>query len=255
MMKRLITAALFLFGYGTIYAQNGAINGWCDKGATTAKTSGLASTTTLQGIVPGGNAGCLVQVYISGTVTPASIFPTISGGTLSNPFRATLSGQWLFFAATSNKYDVVMSGGLPPNAYTTPVTLTGLGSGGGGGSGGPCTGSPTTDINCITTQDVNVEAGTVLNLQGGTNGAAGGDQSTRCFSRRDGRHLYRHLRQQPSPSWLAWGSLHKRSARHNDSGRWHGRHFDRRTIDRPLCSQGTGDHSRYCTAPRGGRDK
>jgi hypothetical protein len=136
---KFITIVSFLFGCGSIYAQNGAINGFCVKGATPATTSGLNSTNTLQGVVPGGPAGCLVQVYISGTTTPATIHPNISGGTLFNPFRAALSGQWLFFAATSSKYDVVMSSGLPPNAYTTPVTLTGLGSGGGGGAGNPCT--------------------------------------------------------------------------------------------------------------------
>src|ERR1039458_5415704 len=117
-MRKCLQFALvfFLLGCGSIYAQNSAITGFCTKGATRATTSGLNSVNTLEGIVPGGPAGCLVQVYISGTVTPATIYSNISGRTLTNPFRATLSGQWLFYASTSNKYDVVLSGGLPPNA-------------------------------------------------------------------------------------------------------------------------------------------
>lgn len=151
---KIITIISLLFGCGEIYAQNGAINGFCEKGATPATTSGLNSTNTLDGIVPGGPAGCLVQVYLTGTVTPATIFSNISGGTLTNPFRATLSGQWLFFAATSSKYDVVLSSGLPPNAYTTPVILTGLGSGtGGGGGGGGCSVGGISTTNGIVTGD------------------------------------------------------------------------------------------------------
>lgn len=130
---RLITTIYVLFGCGYIYAQNGAVTGFCVKGATPAITSGSSSTNTLQGIVPGGPAGCLVQVYLTGTVTPATIYPNVGGGTLNNPFRASLSGQWLFYASTTQAYDVVLSGGVPPNVYTSPVTLTGIPAGGGSG--------------------------------------------------------------------------------------------------------------------------
>lgn len=155
-MKRinLISIAIFLFGCGSIYAQNGAITGFCVKGATPATTSGLNSTNTLQGIVPGGSAGCLVQVYLTGTVTPATIYSNISGGSLTNPFRASLSGQWLFYAATGQAYDVVLSSGIPPNTYTSPVTLTGLGSGGGGGGSGSVTNFSANDVTNLLTASV-----------------------------------------------------------------------------------------------------
>lgn len=107
-------------------AQNGAVTGYCVKGATPAITSGLNSSNTLQGVVPGGPAGCLVQVYLTGTTTPATIYSNVGGTLLSNPFRASLSGQWLFYAATSSSYDVVLSGGIAPNTYQSPVTLTGM---------------------------------------------------------------------------------------------------------------------------------
>jgi hypothetical protein len=133
---KLIAILGLLLGSGTAYAQLTGFNGFCEKGATPATVSGLNSTNTLQGVVPGGNAGCLVQVYLTGTTTPAVIKANAGGGTLSNPFRANQNGQWLFFANTGQGYDVVMSGGLAPNAYTTPVTLTDLlvpsGSGGSG---------------------------------------------------------------------------------------------------------------------------
>jgi len=126
---KLITTVLVLFGCGISHAQYGAITGFCEKGATPATTSGLNSTNTLQGVVAGGPAGCLVQVYLTGTVTPATIYPNSSGGTLVNPFRASLSGQWLFYAAYGVAYDVVMSGGIAPNSFSSPVTLTGLSAG------------------------------------------------------------------------------------------------------------------------------
>lgn len=130
---KLGTTLAFLMGWGTSYAQYGAVTGYCVKGATPATTSGLNSVNTLQGVVPGGPAGCLVQVYLTGTTTPATIYSTAGGASLNNPFRASLSGQWLFYAA-AGPFDVVLSSGLPPNNYINPVTLTGLGPSGGGGS-------------------------------------------------------------------------------------------------------------------------
>lgn len=148
-MKRIqiITVALFLFGCGSLYAQNAAINGFCVKGATPATTSGLNSVNTLQGMVPGGPAGCLVTVYLTGTVTPATIYSNAGGGSLTNPFRASQSGQWLFYAANGVGLDVVLSGGIPPNVYTTPVTLTDEVPGAGVGSG-VLSVTPSANITC-----------------------------------------------------------------------------------------------------------
>lgn len=98
------------------------------------------------------------------TTPPAVAFTggTGSGGiatsslaqTLSNPFTATAlgsaaPGQWLFYAADNQAYDVVMSGGIAPNVYTQPVTITGLyhGSPGSGGGGSGC--SPSATANSV----------------------------------------------------------------------------------------------------------
>lgn len=128
-------------------AQQSAFNGTCLQGGVPAVTSGAKSSNYLNGIIP----HCSVTVYLTGTLTKATI--TTDGSTpLSNPFFATTlgsaaPGQWLFYAADGVGYDVVMSGGIPPNTYVTPVTLTDVKNGGGGGSGGGCStgGIPTTN--------------------------------------------------------------------------------------------------------------
>lgn len=133
-LMKLIAALMVLLGCGVSYAQSttGAVSGFCVSGATSAVVSGLPSTNKLQGIIP----SCQVTVYLSGTTTKATIFANPSSGSLGNPFTATNTGQWLFYAAQAGSYDVVLTGGFPPNVYTSPVTLTGLIAEGGGGGGG-----------------------------------------------------------------------------------------------------------------------
>lgn len=108
-----------------------AFNGYCTLGATVSSTSGLKSSNFLQGVIP----QCKVTVYLTGTLTPATIYSNAGSGSLTNPFTANVNGSWLFFAAEGQGYDVVMSGGFQPNAYPYPVTLTDLMVGGGSGGG------------------------------------------------------------------------------------------------------------------------
>lgn len=109
-------------------AQTGAVNGFCDTGASQAAVSGLLSTNFQQGDLP----LCTVTVYLTGTTTPvpgSGITADASGTPLGNPFTANTNGQWLFYAATGQGYDIVLSSG---------VTLTDVfpdGGSGGGGSG------------------------------------------------------------------------------------------------------------------------
>lgn len=129
-LNKILAILIAVLGFGTANAQNGAITGFCTSGSTQAVVSGLKSTNTLQGIIP----KCTVSVYFTGTTTLAPIYSSIGGTTLANPFTANqLSGQWLFYALASANYDIVLSGGTPPNVYATPLTLTGVGAGGGGG--------------------------------------------------------------------------------------------------------------------------
>ncbi|MDE2101607.1 MAG: hypothetical protein KGL39_30455 [Patescibacteria group bacterium] len=120
-------------------AQTGAINGFCTQGGVSAVTSGMNSTNKVQGIVP----SCTVTVFQAGTTNKATIYADASNTPLSNPFTAnsqgsTSPGQWVFWAANGNGYDVVLSGGIPPQTFSSPITLNDLfpsGSGGGGGGG------------------------------------------------------------------------------------------------------------------------
>jgi hypothetical protein len=72
-----------------------------------------------------------VTVFLTGTQTKATIFSSPSGAPLSNPFTANAStspdpGGWIFWAAQGAAYDIVMSGGIAPNVYPNPITLTGV---------------------------------------------------------------------------------------------------------------------------------
>ena len=118
-------ALLFLFTSISALAQTGAVQGHCFLGGTAASTSGLYSSNYLNGIIP----SCTVTVYLTGTTTLATIYSNSSGTALSNPFTANDlasvdPGGWLFFSATGAGLDVVMSGGISPNTYAQPVTLT-----------------------------------------------------------------------------------------------------------------------------------
>ena len=136
-MRRLLLLLIGLLGMAAVgHAQTDAFNGVCVQGGVTANVSGLASSNRLMGIIP----SCTITVYQTGTTTKATIYSNSISTPLANPFTAaalgsTAPGQWLFYAATGVGYDVVMSGGIAPLVYATPVTLTDLKVGGGGGSG------------------------------------------------------------------------------------------------------------------------
>jgi hypothetical protein len=122
-MKRILAAIALLFVSLSVFAQSGAIQGSSTLGGTPAKTQGLNSTNFLSGVIP----SATITVFLTGTQTLATI--TSDGTTpLSNPFTSNAvnsanPGGWIFFAAPAQGYDVIASGGIPPNVYPTPVTL------------------------------------------------------------------------------------------------------------------------------------
>ena len=88
----------------------------CTLPGTQATVSGLKSTNYQQGIIP----SCLVTVYLTGTQTLATTTP-------QSPFTANTNGSIPpIYAAINQGYDVVLSGGVAPNTYPAPVTLTGV---------------------------------------------------------------------------------------------------------------------------------
>lgn len=106
-MKKWLLILPILFS-GTAFAQIGAITNFCEVGATHAITSGLQSSNYQQGVIP----GCTVTVYLTGTTNYATIYADSSETTLTNPFTAATDGQWLFYAATNQGYDIVLSSGI-----------------------------------------------------------------------------------------------------------------------------------------------
>jgi hypothetical protein len=123
-MKKLLFLFALLFPVGAL-AQYAPIQNFCVQGAMQALTSGSKSSNNLQGVIP----YCTVTVYDTGTLTLATIYSNGSGGTLTNPFQANQNGSWIFYVGLNQGYDIVLSGGYPPNTYTTPLTLTDVSAG------------------------------------------------------------------------------------------------------------------------------
>ena len=91
------------------------ITGWCEKGGVTVVTGSSSSSNKVQGSYP----QCIVTVYLTGSGgTLATLYSTVGGQPLSNPFTSTLNGFWEFFAANGH-YDIQLSGGGLPAAFTT----------------------------------------------------------------------------------------------------------------------------------------
>jgi hypothetical protein len=132
-MKKLVLILALMFPSAMV-AQTAALNGYCTQGSFAVLTSGLPSSNLFQNLIP----QCTITVYLTGTINLASIYADANNTPLTNPFTASTKAQWLFFAATGQGYDVVMSGGFQPLVYTVPVTLTDLLVATGGGSAG-CT--------------------------------------------------------------------------------------------------------------------
>jgi hypothetical protein len=115
MNKFLRIMAMLVITSGVMSAKQ-KLMGYCEAGNNPVITNTIVSTTVVQKSFP----SCTVTVYITGTLTLASIFADNLGTTLSNPFTANNDGSWGFYAS-NGIYDVNFSnGGIP-----TPFTLGG----------------------------------------------------------------------------------------------------------------------------------
>jgi hypothetical protein len=114
MMKKILGLLLFLSSY-PVFCQTAALPIYsCVQQGVKAKVSGLNSTNYMQGIVP----SCTVKVYLTGTQTIATTTP-------QSPFTANTDGSIPpIYAAVNQVYDVVLSGGISPNTYPSPVTIS-----------------------------------------------------------------------------------------------------------------------------------
>ncbi len=144
-MKRLLfPVVLFLTAMTWAQGPLSGANGDCTIGGQQVLVNGLASTgtqpigTTTVSVGSGVLASypnCSVTVFLSGTITKASIFsnnPSSSPNPLGNPFTANTDGSWLFFAGPAC-YDITVGTGtgptMPASRTYTDVCLSGIGAG------------------------------------------------------------------------------------------------------------------------------
>lgn len=103
------------------------IQGWSERGNTKVSVGGQTSTTVVQGSYP----LCTITVYITGTVTLASLFSddNVSPTPLANPFTSLANGAFGFFVANGG-YDIVFSGVGIITPFTLSDVQAGLGNSG-----------------------------------------------------------------------------------------------------------------------------
>lgn len=105
MKKCLFALFLALLATVSLHARQRAY-GYCQQGGKVVVTSGISSVTLVQGSYP----QCTLTVYLTGTLTLATLYADNSGTPLGNPFTADSTGYW-FFYADNGRYDVRASGG------------------------------------------------------------------------------------------------------------------------------------------------
>ena len=94
-------------------------SGFCEQGGTTITFPGLGAVAQkVQGNFP----NCKVEVFLSGTLTLATLYSDNLGTPKANPFTAdSITGAW-FFYSDDGRYDVRFSGG----GIVTPFTRSDL---------------------------------------------------------------------------------------------------------------------------------
>ncbi len=111
MLKNILALALLLSSIGIA---NQRYNGYCQQGGKSVVTAGVSGTPKVQGSYP----QCQISVFLTGTLTLATLFSDNAATPKANPFTANTDGSFYWYAA-NGRYDVRMSGGGLP----APVTL------------------------------------------------------------------------------------------------------------------------------------
>ncbi len=104
---------LFLIVVVGLHANERYAN-FCSTGGKTVVTTGVSGAPKVQASYP----QCQVTVFLTGTLTRATLYSDNGTSALANPFTASTNG-YFFFYAVNGRYDVMMSGGGLP----APVTL------------------------------------------------------------------------------------------------------------------------------------
>src|SRR6266404_878500 len=139
-MRRVLLLSLFLALASSPAAAKQRIFGWCQKGGQIVKTHGSNSSNVFQQTFP----ACVTTVYVSGTLTLATLFADDIGTSKPNPFTSDSTGQWYFYAA-NGRYDVALTGGGITGTLTFPDILAND-----SGSGTPGLGTVTNTLGALT---------------------------------------------------------------------------------------------------------
>lgn len=105
----LLSLLLTIAAYG-----RGRTNGYCEDGGQRATTASINSSNYVMRSYP----GCTVTVYLTGTLTLATIYSDNLGTPKANPFTASGSNGAWFYYVNDGVYDVKMNGGGIPTPFT-----------------------------------------------------------------------------------------------------------------------------------------
>jgi hypothetical protein len=132
LLSRVAFVALILCGSVFGMART---SGYCQQGGQVVVTSTVPSTTKVQQSYP----QCVITVFVSGTLTHATLYSDNGITPLSNPFTASKTGYWGYYAP-DGIYDVSLSGGGIPAPFTWGAITSTSG----------CPANSTCDVNYLT---------------------------------------------------------------------------------------------------------
>src|SRR3990167_6435779 len=119
MRKNILVIAflMLVFWPTSLFATRERIQGFCQDGGISVTIPGTAGSGSqrFQRSYP----SCQITVYLTGTVTLATLYSDSAGTAQANPFTAYNAGRWFFYADGGN-YDVRFSAG----GIATPFTLS-----------------------------------------------------------------------------------------------------------------------------------
>lgn len=128
-MQKLIASFIFLILFSIpAIAQNIKVAGIASKGGKIVRTSAQVQHTLVESY-----PSSTVTVYLTGTLTLASIFSDEAGTPKSNPFAANSDASWFFYVA-AGRYDIKFSGTGILVPFTISDVFVNEGGGGGGGA-------------------------------------------------------------------------------------------------------------------------
>src|SRR3990167_7073917 len=119
MRKNILVIAFLMLAFWptSLFATRERIQGFCQDGGISVTIPGTAGSCSqrFQRSYP----SCQITVYLTGTVTLATLYSDSAGTAQANPFTASNAGRWFFYADGGN-YDVRFSAG----GIATPFTLS-----------------------------------------------------------------------------------------------------------------------------------